>query len=271
MGFSRSSILFKPKKALGQRFLVNSEIARAEAAFAAGKNVIEVGPGYGILTDELSKKAKSVVSVELDRQLYLLLKGRAAKNVRLLNKDFLKASDEELGAKSAEIMIANVPYSISSQIVEFAAAHGLEAVLCLQKEFAERMLAKPGTKAYSRLSVMSGLVFNARKVMDVSKSNFYPVPKVDSCIVHLTCTGYEFKPNEKEIISELMLHKKKRVRNAVLDSAEYLGIEKGELRRIANSLDERDKRVFMLEPNKLAELAEKLSRIRKSSKAPGPA
>lgn len=263
-------VLFTPKKSLGQRFLINSEIARREAAFAKGKGVIEIGPGYGILTKELAKVAKSVVAVELDHTLFLFLKGNIAeKNVRLINKDFLKTNAEELELETAEIIVANVPYSISSKVIEFVAEHGLEAVLCMQKEFVERMLARSGTREYSRLSVMSQLSFSMEKVLEVGRRNFYPVPKVDSCVMHLRAKGTTISPKNKEIISELMIHKKKTVRNAILCSSNYFKMKKEELREIAEGLAEKDTRIFQMKPQELVALAEKISTW--NNKGPAPA
>jgi len=268
--FKTSIVLFTPKKSLSQRFLINSEIARREASFAKGKRAIEIGPGYGILTNELAKVAKSVIAVELDHTLFLFLKSSIAnKNVTLINKDFLKTSANELELETAEIIVANVPYSISSKVIAFVAEHRLEAVLCMQKEFVERMLARAGTSEYSRLSAMSQLSFSMEKVMEVGRRNFSPVPKVDSCVIHLSSKGTTIDPKEKEIIGELMIHKRKTVRSAILCSSTYFKMKKEELRQLAENLVEKDTRVFQMNPQELVQLARKISTW--SSRDPAPA
>ncbi|MGC9037703.1 MAG: 16S rRNA (adenine(1518)-N(6)/adenine(1519)-N(6))-dimethyltransferase RsmA [Candidatus Micrarchaeia archaeon] len=260
---------FKPKKRLGQSFLVNRNIAKAEAVHGAGKIVIEMGPGLGVLTKELCKVAKKVIAVELDPDLYSRL-GRELKSrkLKLINKDFFEATSEELELENAEIMIANIPYQLSSKTIEFLSSNSLPAVLCLQKEFVEHMLAKPGERSYSKLSVVAQLSFRLSKIMDVSRGNFNPVPKVDSSIVLI-------EPKRKidkatlHILSALMEHKKKTVKNAIEDAAKELGISKGQAKMIAQKISNSSARVFKLSPESLLSLAEEIGRvIEESNKAP---
>lgn len=260
---------FKPKKSLGQSFLVNSSIAKAEAVHGAGKVVIEMGPGLGVLTKELCKVAKKVIAVELDSDLFSRLSRELrTSKLKLINKDFFKATSEELELGKADIMISNIPYHLSSKTIEFLSSTSLPAVLCLQKEFVEHMLAKPGSRSYSKLSVVSQLSFRLSKIMDVSKGNFNPVPKVDSSIV-LIEPKRKIGKQAMRIISALMEHKKKTVKNAIEDSASELGISKEQARALASKLGNSSARVFKLSPESLLGLAEEIDRlIEESSKAP---
>ncbi len=253
-------ILYTPIKALGQSFLINEKIVKAEAAHSDGKIVLEIGPGYGILTGELCKKAKKVIAVEKDENLYMLLKGMKCKNLNLINKDFFKLSPDEIDIESVDIMIANIPYALSSKIIEWLGENGLEAVLCLQKEFVDRMIADAGSKEYSRLSVMTSLLFSVTKIMDVPRGNFRPMPKVDSALIYMKPKKVQIKELERKLIGLIMQHKKKTLRSAVLDCGRQLGIEKKALAEVADRLELREARVFRLSPEEILGIAEELGR-----------
>ncbi len=250
------------KKSLGQNFLINHEVAKAEAAHSAGKNVLEMGPGHGVLTAELCKSASRVVAVEKDSSLmpYLHSKLHSRKLV-LINKDFFDANAEELMLADTDIMISNIPYSLSSKTIEWLSMNGMQAVLCLQKEFVEHMLAKPGTRKYSKLSVISSLFFSITKIMDVAKGNFRPVPKVDSSVIYIKPrSNVKATPKELLVLSALMQHKKKNVRSALADSHSLLNTDKRELAAIGNKLENGAEKVFRLKPEELLELSGEISR-----------
>ena len=258
-------------KALGQHFLINRAIAEIEAEHAGGKNVLELGPGYGVLTRELCRRAKRVVAVEIDKNLCLMLKSELKDtNLRLINRDFFETSEAELGMADTDIMIANVPYKLSSKVIDFLLNHRLQAVLCLQKEFVQHMTAKPGTRNYSRLSVMFQLGFTHTKIVDVSKGSFRPMPRVDSMVIYVKPRGSKIEEGEKRVISALMQHKKKTVKNALVDSCEYIGKDAEEVRDAANRLAEKDSRVFKLDPGEIASVAKKIS-TGMNSRVPAPA
>ncbi len=252
----------KPKRSLGQVFLISRHIAHAEAVHAIGKNALEIGPGYGILTAELCRSAKRVVSVEKDKTLFDLLKRRIkSRKLKLINKDFFDANDDELELGSTDIMIANIPYALSSKTIDWLSRKRIPAVLCLQKEFVEHMLAKEDTGSYSKLSVISALSFRTTKIMDVPKGHFRPMPKVDSSIIFLKPLETKITGREKEIISALMQHKKKTVRNAMVDSSSQLGKGKKELSAIMENLGISSQRVFKLSPRQLLALSSEISSL----------
>ncbi len=251
-----------PKKSLGQNFLINRKIAEIEAAHAPGKVVLEIGPGYGTLTSELCKKAKKVIAVEIDENLCNLLRNEIkAKNLKIINKDFLAATSEEMELDAVDIVISNIPYSLSSKTIEFLARNGLQAVLCMQKEFVAHMLAKAGTDKYSKLSVMTQLFFSATKLINVSRGNFRPVPKVDSCVIYLKPKNAAITQEEMKIIGLIMQHKKKTLRNAVLDSHEKMGVDEKRLREIAGAISENELRPFKLEPEELLKIAREIVKM----------
>ena len=188
---------FKPKKSLGQHFLIDHKVL-SRIIVAAGLDsedwVIEVGPGLGILTRELAKKAKRVIAVELDTRLVSSLPQTLADfpNVSIVNADILQTDPAELLASygNREIpsykVVANLPYYITSPTLR----HFLEArhkptlmVVMVQKEVGEAIVAKPGEMSLLALSVQ---FYSQPTIVDfVPARSFYPPPKVDSVILRL--------------------------------------------------------------------------------------
>ena len=247
------------KRRLGQVFLVTPRFAEVEAAHADGKTVIEIGPGTGTLTKELCKSARKVIAFEKDRNLYIILKHELkASNLVLINKDFFDASDDELDLEHADIVISNIPYNLSSRVIEWLAYRRMQAVLCLQKEFVEHMTARPGTRSYSKLSVMSSLTFRITKIMDVPRGNFRPIPKVDSAIIYMKPLDREIGARSLELIGLMMQHKKKTVRNAILDSSRNLGIGRERLSAAADGIGGNGRRLFKLSPEEILGVADEL-------------
>jgi 16S rRNA (adenine1518-N6/adenine1519-N6)-dimethyltransferase len=254
----------RPNKRLGQVFLHNRDIAAAEAAHSTGKTVLEIGPGHGILTEQLCKNAKKVIAVEKDTILCRLLRAKIrSRKLRLIEGDFLIVKDDGFGADKIDIVISNIPYNLSSSIIEWLSKERLEAVLCLQKEFVEHMLAKPGDRSYSKLSVMSSLMYRMVKIMDVSRGCFRPVPNVDSVLVYLKPKDIQIDENERFVIGLLMQHKKKTVRNAIIDSSSYLNMDKDKLRSILNGVKGNERRPFSMTPDEILSLAKELSLLLK--------
>ncbi len=268
--FGKNQMYFRPVKSLGQNFLVNEGIARIEAEYARNRTVLEIGSGYGILTRELCITARRVVAVEKDLNLFSVLKAENNnRNLKLINADFFKADDAELEVKDIDILVSNIPYNLSSKVIEWVIEKGKEALLCMQKEFVDHMLANEGTRKYSKLSVVSHLTLSTTKIMDVPRGNFRPIPKVDSAIVLI-------KPKsalDRSVISTIgaiMEHKKKTVRNAIIDSHAYLGVPKKEAAAIADEIgEEGPAKLFMLSPERILEIAMRINAVRMSTRAAG--
>jgi 16S rRNA (adenine1518-N6/adenine1519-N6)-dimethyltransferase len=182
----------RARKSLGQHFLVDASVLQKiiEAAeISSADTVIEVGPGLGILTAELVRRAGNVVAVELDTKLVSLLKRRlsAIANLRVINADVLKLGPSEiLEGTSHYKVVANIPYYITSPVLR----HFVEAspkpslmVVMVQKEVGEAIVAGPGKM--SLLAVSLQAYSKPRIVSHVPAQCFYPQPKVDSVIVRL--------------------------------------------------------------------------------------
>lgn len=190
----------RPKKKLGQNFLVNPEILKIilEAGeLTESDTVIEIGAGLGCLTDALARRAKRVIAVEVDKLLYNALASRFSidSRVQLLNVDILKLELNSLLSYDTGTVpttfkvIANLPYSITTPILWKLLAHQKQihsCILMMQKEVAERIVAGPGGKDYGALTI--GIAYRAETTLiaTLSPENFYPAPKVDSALLKLT-------------------------------------------------------------------------------------
>lgn len=173
------------KKSLGQHFLRDERVA-ARAADAAGLRpddvVLEIGPGEGVLTRHLLPRVREVVAVELDEDLARRLEERATPGLRVLRGDAVQVAFPPFDA-----CVSNLPYQISSPILFKLLDHDFRvAVLMVQKEFADRLAAKPDTSAYGRLTVSASTRATVEIVARVGRGAFDPPPQVESALVRLT-------------------------------------------------------------------------------------
>lgn len=182
----------KPKKALGQHFLTDLGIARRIADTLdpfASLPVVEVGPGMGVLTQFLLEKGHDLTVVEIDTEsVAYLKKNLPALDGRILETDFLQLNLGELFPDRQFCVIGNYPYNISSQIF-FHILDWKDQVTCcsgmLQKEVAERLAAREGTKARGILSVLLQAWYDVEYLFTVDENVFNPPPKVKSGVVRL--------------------------------------------------------------------------------------
>ena len=190
----------RPKKQLGQNFLVNPEVLKIilEAGeLSDADTVIEIGAGLGCLTNVVTQHAKHVIAIEVDELLYNVLASQFSTNprVQLLHTDILKLelnsllSDGTRTVPTTFKIIANLPYSITTPILRKLLAHHKQihsCVLMMQKEVAERIVAGPGGKDYGALTIGVDYYAEATLIATLSPENFYPAPKVDSALLKLT-------------------------------------------------------------------------------------
>ena len=143
--------------------------------------MLEVGPGLGVLTRRLAESAGRVIAIEMDRRLADHLRPSLPGNVELIVGDALTVPFPPF-----DRMVSNLPYSISSPIIFKLLEHEFQkAVVMLQKEFADRLVARPDTDDYSRLTVNVYYRAECRILEKVPRSRFWPPPKVDSAVVEL--------------------------------------------------------------------------------------
>ena len=190
----------RPKKQLGQNFLVNPEalkIILEAGELSDADTVIEIGAGLGCLTDAVVAHVERVIAVEVDELLYNALVAQFSTNsrVQLLNADILKMEFDSLLSDGTGTVpttfkvIANLPYSITTPILWKLLTHRKQihsCVLMMQKEVAERIVAGPGGKDYGALTIGVAYYAEATLIATLSPANFYPAPKVDSALLKLT-------------------------------------------------------------------------------------
>jgi 16S rRNA (adenine1518-N6/adenine1519-N6)-dimethyltransferase len=184
--------LLKPKKSLGQNFILSSEITKKIVALAGSLenfNVIEIGPGYGALTREiLVHNPKSLLSIEKDRDLVKhhdqLLNEHQGK-YRIIEADALHVTEEELIERPVKV-IANLPYN-TSVVLFLKWLNNIKfftnLTLMFQKEVADRITARPNSKDYGSLSVLSQLLCDIKKEFDIEPKEFFPRPKIHSSVI----------------------------------------------------------------------------------------
>ncbi len=190
---------FSFKKSLGQNFLIDTNILRKIVDFAdltEGSGAIEIGPGIGALTEQLARRSKKVMAFEIDQRLLPILKETLAPypNTTIIHNDVLKAdvkqAIEENFTDIEDIMVvANLPYYVTTPIIMKLLEENLpiRGIVCmLQKEVADRIAARPGTKDYGSLSIAIQYYTKAETVMIVPKTVFVPQPNVDSAVIRLT-------------------------------------------------------------------------------------
>ena len=237
---------------LGQHFLIRGAILERIAAAACPLHeplVVEIGPGRGALTEKLLARADRVVAIELDVELAEALRARLP--AEIIHADVLSTDFAQWGPA---VIAGNLPYYISSPILEKVLSLPFRrAVFLLQKEVAERLVARPGSRSYGYLTVATALYARARLLFEVKPAAFRPPPKVDSAVVLL-----EPRPPAVTDAAGFLRfaglafhHKRKTLRNNLLGAYE---------KEVVDALPEAGLRAEQLEFDRLIELYARLNR-----------
>jgi 16S rRNA (adenine1518-N6/adenine1519-N6)-dimethyltransferase len=209
------------KKSLGQHFLIDKNIIKKiiNLVQISNKNVVEIGPGDGALTDEIIKKdPKKLILIEKDFKLVKKLKDKYFNNkkIKIFHSDVLKFNVEEIIKKNT-IIFGNLPYNISSQIlVKFIKFRQWppkynDIIFMFQKEVGEKIIGKYPSKDYGRLSILTNYKFEVLNKFLVSPNCFYPKPKVNSLILH-------FSPKRKKKFNILNINNLEKVTNILFSN-----------------------------------------------------
>ncbi len=218
--FLQSQGLFT-KKRFGQNFLINTGILASiinAADIKSTDHIIEIGPGLGVLTEELLKKAKKVTSIELDNHLVPILKERFSnqKNFELIHMDALKFTPPKTEYK----IVANIPYNITSPLLTHflhSKNKPVSMTILVQKEVADKITQPFHSKKpkHSILSLQVALFANAKLIKRVPAGNFFPAPKVESAILQITPLKDPISDDEAQKILSLaklaFTHKRKKL------------------------------------------------------------
>lgn len=249
------------RKRFGQNFLTDKNILGnivEKAGVTSNDFILEVGPGHGALTEILLNKSKEVHAVEIDRDLSGVLKEKFQnhKNFKLTTGDVLDFNLSELELNDYELnnrkVIGNIPYYITTPIImKFINEKELkvkgikntshlfsEIIILIQKEVADRMVAKPGTKDYGALSVICQYACEVEHLLFIGRKHFYPVPQVDSQVVKLKIKNddeYDIKNPEIfwKIIHGVFISRRKNLRN----SLKIAGFSNEQIEKISNKVD----------------------------------
>ncbi len=244
------------KKKYGQNFLVNEGIVRKivdGSGASKDSGILEIGPGIGVMTVELADAAKKVVSLEIDPDMVAIL-GKTLEgkdNVKVICQDVLKADLKEIIAQNfcdcSEVRVcANLPYYITTPIITMLLESELplsSITVMVQKEVADRLVAKAGSDQYGAISAFVAYYGNPYKIASVSAGSFVPAPKVDSSVVRIDI--YKDRPvkpiDEKlffAVVRAAFMQRRKTLVNAVVSAlgGKVQGLSKEKMTEILVSL-----------------------------------
>ncbi len=212
------------KKSLGQNFLVDTNYIRKIIAATAPQQrdtIIEIGPGRGAITELLVESGAEIIAIELDRELAPQLAARfhVARNFHVIEADATQIDFDELTTKTSQVkLVANLPYYISTAILQHLAAHRehfISLVLMFQKEVVDRISAPPADSERGFITVLTELAFSVERLFDVPPNAFRPVPKVTSTVARLTPkpkTDID-ETHFRELVSTAFSQKRKTILN----------------------------------------------------------
>lgn len=242
---------FTFSKALGQNFLINSDVCpqMADSLCADGDTgVLEVGPGIGVLTKELCSVAGKVVSVELDKRLFPVLDETLAEfdNLEIINADVMKIDLKQLieekfsGCTSVKVC-ANLPYYITSPVIMTLLESRLpidEIVVMVQKEAGERLCAEVGSRLAGAVTVAVNYYADSEILFDVNRDSFMPSPKVDSVVIRLKIRKEQIfsVKDEKKLFTVVKCAFSQRRKTALNSISNTMGISKDKLTAVFDEL-----------------------------------
>lgn len=270
---------FRTKKRLGQNFLVNSEVIDEILDYAQineNDTVLEIGPGVGFVTEQLVKKAKKVIAVELDEEAIKELKKLECDNLEIIHNDILKTDISAIadanGVKKLKV-VANIPYYITAPII----SHLLgeiddlnnknrnsisEIVLMVQEEVARRMVANENSpsKQYGLLTILAQFWTECEIIRLVGRKSFYPAPKVNSALVglkinenpRLKLSNYS---HFRRVLKAGFSQRRKNIKNCLVNN----GFDKDTVKNVLEKLGiDENTRGESLSISKFGELSEEL-------------
>jgi 16S rRNA (adenine1518-N6/adenine1519-N6)-dimethyltransferase len=249
-----------PRKKLGQHFLFDDEILNKMVSYASLSDkdiVLEIGAGFGLLTELIAKKAKHVFAVEIDPKLANILQKRLDiyRNISVIQDDVKRMSLPDF-----DKIISTPPYYLSSFLLFLLLKNKFKrAIFAFQEEFARRLAASSGSEHYGRLTVNTYYQAKVELLDIINKSLFWPKPKVNSMIVSIKPRKLSFliedKETFKDIVKVIFSQKNKKLRNAIRPYFKNRNIPKKEMLEIVASLPLKNKRPRELTPEEIGLVA----------------
>ena len=216
--------MIRAKKSLGQNFLIDQNVINkiVNIIELKDKDVLEIGPGTGNLTNGILKKnPKRILAIEKDNHLAELLKKKFETKVEIINKDILKINENSLSDHSL-IVFGNLPYNISTEIlikwiINIKEKIWFESlILMFQKEVADRIISSFNNKSYGRLTILANWRLDIKKICDVKPASFSPRPKIESTILFFKPKKNFFlfkNPKNLEIVTRtFFMHRRKMIK-----------------------------------------------------------
>ena len=245
-----------PKKSKGQNFLIDGRVADRHISYAGireGDRVLEVGPGLGILTERMVDLPCDLTCIELDDILAEYITETFGDRLTLIHGDAVKVRFPEF-----DVFVSNLPYSVSTPIIFKLLDHDFRtAVVMVQKEFADRMVADVGSPDYSRLTVNLFYRADCEIMETVPASRFNPRPQVDSALVRITPRKAPFDVIDEKLffkVTEITFNHRRKKIGTSLKSA---GLVKPDW-----DIPYLDERVENLRPAEIAEIADAIHKAR---------
>lgn len=241
---------FSFSKSLGQNFLIDGNIVKnivEKSGITKDDIVLEIGPGFGTLTEELALNAKKVISIEKDHRLMEVLDYtlRNYDNVKIINGDFLKTDLEKIFLEEAEgqklKVVANLPYYITTPILERIIENKKyfsTISVMVQEEVARRVVASPNNKDYGSLTLYLKYNCNSEILIKVPRTVFMPSPNVDSAILYLELVERDYNVDEDylfKFIRSGFTKRRKNIMNSL--STGFVDVSKAQLKEILSSLE----------------------------------
>ncbi|MFW9984065.1 MAG: 16S rRNA (adenine(1518)-N(6)/adenine(1519)-N(6))-dimethyltransferase RsmA [Candidatus Odinarchaeota archaeon] len=243
-------------KQLGQHYLVNERVLEhiiESANLSQDDRILEIGTGTGALTQALVDHVQQVYTIEKDTKLFRLLSQELESNQRI---QVIQGDAVKIEWPQSDKLIANLPYSISSPVLfKFFKSNIPMAVLMLQREFGERLIATPGTKQYGRLTVMATYYAAVELLELVTPESFYPSPEVSSALVRIHRRSQPIFAVKDvnlfgQITTVLFNQRRKKIRTPLKS---FLG--QHDFQQLQDKIPWLNQRVEELEPGKIAEIS----------------
>ena len=215
--------MLRPKKRWGQNFLNDPNITKKIINLLGDikdEKILEIGPGDGALTKRIY--AKKITAVEIDKELCNNLEKIETSNLLVINENFLKTNLDNI---SFNKIVGNLPYNISSQVIFkiLNYPNWNKAVFMIQKELADRIISKEGSRQYGRISVMIQSICNVKKEFNVSANCFFPKPDVESTVISLEkkkLGQFDYK-NLEQIVRTSFSQRRKKLKNTLNAIVDY--------------------------------------------------
>ncbi|NLL55727.1 MAG: ribosomal RNA small subunit methyltransferase A [Clostridiales bacterium] len=268
---------FRYNKALGQNFITDKNLLSAivgDAGIEKKDTVVEIGAGAGSLTMALSKVCKKVIAFEVDYNLKPILSQtlQGLDNVELVFADVLKLADEQIKdiVKGPFKVVANLPYYITTPLIMrfFESSLDIKSLtLMMQKEVAQRLVAKKNTQSYGAITAVIALQANAYITRNIPKQLFFPKPNVDSALVHIDIVGDKYNCKDinfvKKVIKSAFMWRRKTLANNLI--ATFSLSRKDSQALLENLGFEANIRGEKLSPEEFCKLAFQLKKVLKES------